>query len=714
MAWLRARKSRWCLPTWAALALAACLAVPAGLGRLGGTALELPGSSSARAAALVARGMPQLGTEQLVLAFNSPSLHSDEEPYRDAVAATARAVAATPGVGRVLTVPDVPQLDPHHTYLLFGARGDAAARQRLLPVWRTAADRAAGTASDGRVTVALTGATPLLAALRDADLRDLRYVEALTVPAALLLLVVGLGSVGSALVPVLAAGLGVLVSAASLIALTLLIPVDSMALTVATTVGFGLGLDYTLLLLLHYRRHREQGLAPCAAGDHAAATAGRAVLWCAAAVGVTSAALLTVPLGIVRTMGLAAGISTVVATAVATTALPAALPRLDRWLAWGRVRRERPRHGRWERWADRLMRRPWPYLLGAVAVLALAAMPAGQLRPGLRVDRTAIARTAAGAGFTRLERDGLADVTVFALPHPAGADPVDTTALVDALRADPRISTVGALDNGRDLTVVTVADRLPVDSPASRRLVRGMRSLAPRTLPPGQPVFTGGPAATLADFLGAVRALLWQVGALALAGSLLVMLVAFRSLLVPLKALVMNALSTAAAFGLLAWVTRHTADTVNLGVPLLALTIVFGLSLDYEIFLVHRITDHYRADGDCRRAVASGLGETARPITLAAATMAVVFAGLMATHRQDFRQAGFLVATAVLLDVTLIRLVVVPTLMRLLGHRNWWLPRPLHRLLPPLTTATGLPPQRPAPPVPTAATSSVHPQGDPA
>ncbi|GGP45189.1 MMPL family transporter [Streptomyces abikoensis] len=711
MTWPRARGNRWHVLAWAVLALAACLALPAGLGHLRGAVPELPGSSSARAAALVVRGMPRLGTEQLVLAFDSPTLRADEAPYRRAVTAAARAMAAAPGVGQVLTVPDTPRVDPHHAYLIFGARGDADARQRLLPVWRATAHHATATASGGRVTVALTGGTPVFTALRDADLRDLRYVEAVTVPAALLLLVLGLGSAGSALVPLAAAGLGVLVSAGSLAALAFLLPVDSMALTVATTVGFGLGLDYTLLVLLHYRRHRDHGLAPRAAADLARATAGRAVLWCAAAVLVTSAALLTVPLAFVRTMALATGLSTVVTAAVATTALPAVLPRLDRLPAWGRVRRGRPRRGRWERWAEHMMRRPWPYLLGAVAVLALAAVPAGDLRLGLRMDRAAIAHSAAGAGLARLERDGLADITLLALPHRAGADPLDTTTLVDALHHDPRVTTVGAVDNGRDLTVVTVTDRLPVDSAGARRLVHDIRSLATRTLPPGQPVYTGGPAATLADFVGALRSALWQVGALALAGSLLVMLVAFRSLLVPVKALAMNALSTAAAFGLLASLTRNTAGTVNLAVPLLALTIVFGLSLDYEVFLVHRITAHYRADGDCRRAVARGLSETARPITLAAATMAVVFAGLMATHRQDFRQTGFLVATAVLLDVTLIRLVVVPALMRLLGHRNWWLPRPLRRLLPPFPAAA-LPPQRPAPPEPVA-TSPAHPQGDP-
>ncbi|MFD7643441.1 MMPL family transporter [Kitasatospora sp. NPDC059795] len=685
-----AGRGRLCVLAWIVLALASCAVLPGVLARTHGIPPDLPGSPSAQAHAVLARDLPQFGEEQLVLAFDSATLGSDDEAYQQVLTAAARAVRAAPGGAHVLPVPDSPGRDPRHAYLLLGAPGDAAERQRLLPAWQAAAEHAAESASNGQVRVALTGLTPVFDEIRRADLRDLRGAEAVSVPAALLVLVVGLGSVGAALVPLLFAGLGVLVGIGALAALDPLLPVDGATLTVATTVGFGLGLDYALLMLLRYRAHREQGLAPAAASARTRATAGRAVLWCAAAVVVTSAGLTTVPIPLVRSIGVAAAATTVITAAVALTALPAALPRLDRLLHLGRVRR-RPAQvqqaataagtpavdaadGLVARCAEHLMRRPWPYLLAAVGLLVLAALPAGGLRLGLKVDRTAIADTAAGVGLSRLEQDGMADITMIVLPHPVGAGPVDTLALTDALKADPRVSSAGALDNGRNLTVVAVADRIPVDSPDSPRLTADLRALAAHSLPADQPVLLGGPAATLGDFHRALDRALWRVAAIAVAGTLLLMLVAFRSLLLPLKALAMNALSTAAAHGLLAWSTRHTDSTVNLATPLLALTIVFGLSLDYEVFMVHRITAHYRARGDCRRAVALGLSETALPITLAAATMATVFAGLLATHRQDHRQLGFLVAAAVLLDATLIRLVVVPTLMRLLGHLNWWLP----------------------------------------
>ncbi|KOU53153.1 hypothetical protein ADK54_05355 [Streptomyces sp. WM6378] len=382
-------------------------------------------------------------------------------------------------------------------------------------------------------------------------------------------------------------------------------------------------------------------------------------------------------------MAVAAAVTTGVTAALATTLLPVLLPRLDGFLSAGRVRRPGDARTSWERWARHLMCHPWPYLGGAMAVLVLMAVPVVGLRLGVDLDRASLAHSEVGVGLAQMERDGLANVTLLALPHAAGQGPVDTTDLTEALAGDPRVVTPMALDNGRDLTVVAVVDRIPADRPAAGALLNDLRRRAGRTLPGGQEVLCAGQAADLADLQQAMRAALWQVAVLVLAGTFVLMLVVFRSLVLLVKAIAMNLLSTGAAFGLLSWFTGHTANVV---VPLMAVTLVFGLSLDYEVFLVHRITEHYRAGTACREAVARGLSGTAQPITLAAATMSVVFAGLLATGRQELRQVGFLVAVAVLLDATVIRLVVVPALMQLLGHRNWWLPAPLARLLPPVPT----------------------------
>ncbi|MFK0113190.1 MMPL family transporter [Streptomyces sp. NPDC091217] len=708
------RRGRWLFLVWGLLAVTAALAIPAGLHHTRAMSLQAPGSSSAHAAELIERGFPAIGSRQVILSFDSRTLTADSRPYQDAVGASVKAIGSAPGIGQVMPVPAPPGIDPHHTYLMAGVdRG--ADTGRLVPVWQDRVQRAAARASSGRVAVAVTGFPPVAAELQRADLADLRMVEAVTLPVALTVLAVGLGSAGSAVVLLATAAFGVLLGAGAVAALGFVLVVDGTSLTAVSTVGVALGLDYSLLVLLRYRRFRQDRDAPHAAARAARASAGRAVLWCAGAVVLTCAGLLTVPLDFVRTVAVAAALAAVAAATVAVTVLPAVLPRLDPLLERGRLRTDRgpsTRAGLGERFTRHLMRHPWPYLLGALAVVTFAAAPAGNLRLGLELDRAAIAHTAAGRGLEQLEGDGLANVTFLALPHRPGAGPVDTTLLADALRSDRRISGFGALDNERDLTVAAVTDRVRADSPASKGLVKDLRATAARMLPPGQQVYSGGPAAALADLRTAAFDAAPPVAALVAAGSLLLMLGAFRSVVLPLKALAMNVLSTAAAFGLLAWTTVHTGQSVNVAVPLLALTVVFGLSLDYEVFLVHRITEHYRAGGDHREAVASGMRDAARPITVAAAVMATVFAGLMATHRQDFQQMGFLVATAVLLDATLIRLVVVPALMRLLGHRNWWMPRFLHRLVPPVATHSVLPSQRPTgPAAPVTETAASRRQG---
>ncbi|MEV2255587.1 MMPL family transporter [Streptomyces sp. NPDC050147] len=687
-------------------ALGACLVIPAGQERLRGIAPQVPGSPSDRAAELVAHHMPGLGSEQMLLAFNSPSLRAHEKPYQRAVSATLKAVGKAAGVGTTMPLPQPHGVHPRHAHALVGTEGDAETRRRLLPRWRATAEHTVAVASGGRVSVAVTGLTPVFAELQQSDSRDLRRLELVTAPIVLLLLVLGLRSFGAALVTAMTAGTCALLSAGLLSALALLCPVDSMALTVATTIGFGLGLDYALLFVLRHRDLVREGAGHREAAVRARTTAGRAMLWCAGAVIVTSAILYIVPSQMVRTMGLAAGLTALVTATTVWVVLPAVLPRLGPLLRCDQRAPSRPllktgsrndegtcpRSDRWERWAVHLMRHPWPWLTAAIAVLALAVAPVGGLLLTPNLDRAAVARSAAGNGLEQLERNGLANTTLLALPHRAGQGAVKTHTLTAALQDDPRVTAVSTLDNGRDLTLAVVTDRVPVDTADSARLVRDIQSAAARALPAGQPVHTAGPAAAMADFHATLRAALWQVAGFCAAGALLLMLVAFRSLLIPVKALLMNALATAAAFGLLAWFTNHTGDQVNVMVPVLALTIVFGLSLDYEVFLVHRITAHYRTHGDHRAAVVRGLSETARPITLAAVTMAAVFAALMTTQRQDLRHLGFLVAAAVLVDATLIRMVLVPTLMRLFGHLNWWLPPALRALFPRIAT----PPLRPA------------------
>ncbi|MEV4222189.1 MMPL family transporter [Nonomuraea sp. NPDC049725] len=692
-----AAHARLVVAVWLVLAAAAAALVPGLLQRLSPPPLELRGSASAEAAALIARSFPHQGDEQLVLAFDSATLRSRDPRYQRAVAAVVEALHARPDIGGLQPLPSPAQVNPHHAYVMAGVHGDERARQRNLPGQIATAARAARDASGGTVTVALVGVSPVFAELIRADLDDLRRMELVTVPLILFLLVVGLGAAGAVAVPLLVAGGAGLLSLGVLALGGAAIGIDSTLLTATVTICLALGLDYCLLILLRYRQGRREGGGPREAAAHAVATAGSTVCWCATIIMITAACMLIIPAPAVLSMALAAVLAAFLTLTAALTLAPALLVLLDRRLEptkrlWRRARRD-DRPPAWLRMAGHLMRRPGRYALAAALLLLLAAVPALDLRLGLHFDRHTLARTDVGHGLAQMEDDHLANLTLLALPHAPGAGPVDPSALTAALERDPRVTMTGAIDNGRDLTLVTIAGRGAPDSTDAADLVRDIGRTAQESLPAGQRVLMTGAAAMLAEVYDEMRGRAWQVIALVLLASFVLLLITFRSLLIPLKAIAMNLLSVGATLGLVTLCFQGTGSTgdINAAVPLLALTVVFGLSMDYEVFLVHRIAEHYRRTGDNTAAVLHGLRHTARPITLAAAIIAVTFAGLLFTHRHDFQQAGFAVAVAIIIDATLIRMVLVPALMRLLGHRNWWLPRPLARLLPPLRPVDGPP-----------------------
>nr|WP_240974268.1 MMPL family transporter [Nonomuraea sp. FMUSA5-5] len=662
------------------MALAALALLPGLLSTLGAPSLAVSGSPSARAAQTLARGFPQWGDEQVLVAFDSRTLRADQPAYQHAQAEALRAFARAPGVTPALhLLPAVPGQDPRHAYAIAGLSGDDNVRQHRLPGQRAALETAARQASSGRVSAALVGVTPVFADIKQADLDDLRTAEMIAAPLTLIVLVLGLGTLGAAAIPLLIASVVIVTSAGVLALAGTAMSANTLTLTVAATVGLGLGLDYALLILLRYRQARRGGARPQEAVTLALATAGVTVTWCGiAVVAICGCGLLLVRSALTRALIAPAAVAAVIAVAAALTLLPAVLLVADRWIERGKLPRPKrlrldPAHLR-ERWTGHLMRHPWPYVVGVTAVLLLAAAPATGIRLGIDYDRPAIAHTASGQTLAQIERDGLASLITIPLPRPAGAAPARTDQLIDALRADPSISAVNAIDNGRDLTLITAFGRDAADNPAAAHLMTRIRGYLGQAVAGQQPL-VGGPAAVAADLLEASVMQLGQVVALVVACTLAFLLLLFRSVLIPLKAAAMNLLATTAAFGLLTVAFQHSGNgTVIALLPLLCCTVVFSLSLDYEVFLVHRIAEHYRATGDNATAIARGMRDTARTIALAAAVLVVTFASLLAGHRQEVRQIGFAGAAAIALDATLIRLILAPALMRLLGHRNWWFP----------------------------------------
>ncbi|MEU0565441.1 MMPL family transporter [Nonomuraea sp. NPDC005983] len=700
---LAARRHRAVLAVWLAFVAGSALMIPGLVDRAVAPAIRVEGSTSLAGARLLEQGFPQLGAEQMMLIFASAALSDDEEPYQRALHDAVRAVSAQPQVGGAQLLPLVPGQDRRHVYAIVGVNGDQRARQAALPVLLRAAKEAASRASGSRVDVHLVGESALLAETKHTDLADLQRAELLAVPLSLLVLLVGLGSAGAALAVLAVAGtvtvtaLGVLAAASRFGA-----PANTFMLAVASTVGLALGLDYALLSLFRYRHSRAAGHDRYQAAALAVSTAGRTTTWCAVGVALTAAALLVVRTSMIRTMGAAVSLSALVAAAAAVTLLPAVLAAADRWLAHRRPPRPRPwrpalrhlhRKGRsgdadgWGRWAWHLMRHPIAYTLVCTGVLLAAAAPVTGLRMGFDLERASVAETDFGRGLAYMEADQISSALAVVLPHPADAPPVDTATLVTALEDDARVALTTSVDNGKDMTVVIVIIRTHIDEPATTALARQISGqLGPATLPPGQHAFVTGPAVIFSDLMDETTAQLGMVILLVLGCSLLFLLVSFRSILLPIKAVLMNLLAVGAAFGLLTLATRHLphlfGSQVNTLIPLLAFTLVFGLSIDYEIFLIHRIGEHYHANGDNTAAVVDGLRHTARPITVAAAVMVATFAALLTADRHHLVQLGLAVATAITLDATVIRLALVPALMRILGTGNWWLPAPLARLLP--------------------------------
>ncbi|MFI6740913.1 MMPL family transporter [Nonomuraea sp. NPDC050451] len=424
-----ATRHKWSvIGAWLVLLLGSMVLLPGLLATLATPSLRVEGSPSARAAETMTRGFPSWGEEQYVVTFRSSTLAAEDPAYVNAVTAGLRALAAQPGVGAVQALPPGDRQDRRHLYAMAGIGGDDRVRQRRLPGQRDALRRATAEASGGRVEAALVGMTPVLEQVKDADLADLRLSEVVAVPVSLLALLLGLGVVGAALIPLAVAGtvVGVTVGVLAVANVSGALPVDTLMLTVACSSALAWGLDYSLLILLRHRQAVADADQVHASQIHASVdAAGRTVAWCAVAMVVMACCLLTVRAESARTLAFSAVVAAVVAMAAALTLLPATLAVAGRWLEFGALRRRGRRSaegagdtgggvseapGGWERWARHLMRRPWPYALAASAVLLLAAAPALGVRLGIDFDRPSFARSPSGWGLTQMERDGVAAV----------------------------------------------------------------------------------------------------------------------------------------------------------------------------------------------------------------------------------------------------------------------------------------------------------------
>jgi RND superfamily putative drug exporter len=524
---------------------------------------------------------------------------------------------------------------------------------------------------------------------------------------AAIVLLIAFGSVVAAGLPLAIALLGLGISSGGLILLLAnVVDVPDWTTAVSGLIGIGVGIDYSLLVLTRFRSAMHDGKDRHDAVVEAVTTAGRSVIIAGCTVVVAVLGLCLTGLTYMYGVALSASFAVLVMMFAAITLLPALLsflgPRVDR-LRIPFLRRTLEPRGNGEspaaRWSHAVQRRPWTAVIVATAVLLALAAPALGMRLGFPDAGNDPPDTMTRQAYD-LNTEGFGPgtngplVIAAELPNPRAKSAIDS--FVEQLRSERGVAFVPPprVNAARDAAIVTV---IPTGSPqdkATEDLVNRLRDdVVPKTLgASGITAQVGGVTAALEDQSEYMKDRMPLFIAAVILLSFLLLLVAFHSPLISLKAAVMNLLSVSAAYGVMTLVAKGGTVGGLIGIdhevpvapfmPVMMFAILFGLSMDYEVFLISRIREEYLKDGDTSRAVADGLARTARVITAAAAIMVVVFLAFLAAPDVFLKLFGIGLASAIFLDATIVRMVLVPAVMQLLGSRNWWIPSWLERRLP--------------------------------
>ncbi len=665
------------------------------------TSFAVPGTDSDRADSALARGFGERPEGTFTVVFRVR--HASDATVRRRLRARLDAAAGTLPGGRLETF-------RAGAGVVYGELVTTLSLQRAKAY--TSALRRALRSSDGPEAL-VTGQPAIQHDLDPQLAADLRRGETLALPLALIVLAFVLGLSLALAIPFVFAACSIAGTMAVLFATAQVVSVNSYAPNIVGLIGLGLAVDYSLLVVCRYREELETGVPREIAIVRTMAGAGRAVVFSGLAVTIGLALLLFVPVPFVRTMGLAGLLVPLVSIVAALTFLPALLSFCGRG-AFARVRLWRATRRRREPWAAlarAVMRRPVVVLLSTVVILLAAAAPALFLRltpgslsslpPSMEATR-ALVLLRGGFGPGALTPT---EITVNA-GRPGGARQTQVHAAVERLGNrlfhDPEVYVVAlgskapyVSANGRYARVVVIG-RHEYGEAASRRLVARIRDrLVPASrFPSDTQVSAGGAAPQGVDFLARTYGSLPWLLLLALAATYLVLARAFRSLLLPLKAVVLNVLTVAASYGLLVAVFHdgigagvlgvHRSAEIEGWIPVFLFAALFGLSIDYEVFLVSRMREEWDARRDNTAAVAFGLERTGRLITAAALVMAVSFGGFVAGSVPGLQQFGLGLAFAVLIDATLVRALLVPSFMAIVGRWNWWLPSRLTHASPPV------------------------------
>ncbi|GAB3512450.1 MMPL family transporter [Phytohabitans suffuscus] len=653
-----------------------------------------PASESSRAVERAEATLGRTGNDVVVL-YTSPSMTVDDPAFQRAVTGTLDALpeSVVTGVVTYWSVggPALVSHDRHATYAVLTLAGDGEA------------ERGEGLEriEDGLAAPGLrTEVGGITAVSRDIGERvaaDIALAETISIPVLLVLLVLVFGSVAAASLPLAIGGLAILGAFTALRAMSYVTDVSVFSINVVTILGLGLAIDYGLFMVGRFREEIARGLGVEDAVARTMATAGRTVAVSGVTVAVSLAGLLIFPMTFLRSMGFGGLSAVVVAMVAALTVLPALLgvlgPRVEALSVRRLLRRPPPAlaagevaHGFWYRLAHSIMRRPVLYAVGVLAVLLLAAAPFLRVEFGGIDPRVLPVGTESRVVSETVDRDFVQNSQLPIEAIVTSPDPAGLAGYVAAVRTVDGVTGADVTGQSGGVSRVTITYLGDPISAEARDLVSRVRAVP---APPGGEVLVGGLTARLADQLDAVGALLPWMALIIVGATFVLLFLAFGSVVLPIKAIVMNVLSLGASFGALVLIFQDghlsgplnftSTGTLEATQPILVLAVVFGLSMDYEVFLMSRIREEYDRTGDNTMAVALGLQRSGRIITSAALLILVVI-GLFSISGITFiKLIGVAMLIAVLVDATIVRALLVPATMRLLGAANWWAPAPLRR-----------------------------------
>ena len=729
------RRRWWVVAVWAAILLLALPFAPQAPGALSAGGFILDDLESARAKTLLEDelGLPP---SAIVVVFTSDTLEAGTPSFELAAAEVMRDIPGAPHVADVLShllAPNQVSDDRHTAYdvVLLDLPPDDS--PEAVPILEERLREAPG------LDVALAGGPAFYGDVQRVSEEDLRRSEVISLPLAALALLFVFGSVVAAGVPLAVGGAAVIVALAAIYLIATVTPMSIFVLNLATLLGLGLGVDYSLLMTSRFREElARRGASPDDVAEAVritVATAGRAVFFSGLTVLLGLLGLVLFEFMILRSVGVAGAIVVGLAVAAALTLLPAILAivgtRIDR-LAVRRVAVGAPVDGRWARLARAVMRRPVQVLIPTLALLLLLGAPFLHVRFNAPDAAILPPDVPSRASFDLLREEfgegDFAPIVLAIRTDGAATSPENLERLHDysrRLSADPRVSRVASLvdvdprltleqyqllygdPNGPrdrfvqaglaattsgDLTAFTIYTPYGPNRAEGRALVGDLRRDGSPVAPPaGMEVLVGGGAADVDDVVSRVSADFPRTAIFIVITTYLVLFMLLRSVVLPLKALVMNTLSIVASFGALVWIFQdgnlsallsfQPLGFVETTQPVILFCVLFGLSMDYEVFLLSRMKEVWDRTGDNTEAVARGLERSGRIVSSAALIVVLVAGSFAFADIVLIKALGIGVAVAVALDATVVRALLVPATMRLLGRWNWWMPARLERVV---------------------------------